>query len=137
MKYCLDLGISADSASRLYIYLGLSSCVARVATGRLCDVKWINTMVIYQIGDLLVGFVTIVLPVIQSYGGLVAFSVFYGFGDGIFITTMNSLLMFTVDEKRRAAALGLGNCVLSLGLAAGAPTAGEKAWDIFGANKID
>ena len=131
MKYCLDIGISADSASQLYIYLGLSSSVARIVSGRLCDVMWINTMFIYQIGDLLVGFVTILLPVIQSYSGLVAFAVIYGFGDGIFITTMNSLLMFTVDEKRRAAALGLGNCVLSLGIAAGAPVAGEKALDIL------
>ena len=125
VKYCLDIGISADSASQLYIYLGLSSCVARVVSGRLCDIIWINTMLIYQIGDLLVGFVTILLPVIQSYSGLVAFTVIYGFGDGIFITTMNSLLMFTVDEKRRAAALGLGNCLLSLGLVAGAPMAGD------------
>lgn len=131
VKYCLDLGISADSASRLFIFLGLSSCVARVATGRLCDVKWINTIFIYQFGDLLVGFATVVLPVIQSYKGMAVFAVIYGFGDGIFITTMNSLLMFTVDEKRRAAALGLGNTLLSVGVAAGPPLAGEQAWAIL------
>ena len=99
--------------------------MARVASGRLCDVKCINTILVYQFGNLLVGFVTVVLPAIQSYAGLSVFAVFYGFGDGIFITTMNSLLMFTVDEKRRAAALGLGNCLLSIGLAAGAPVAGK------------
>ena len=99
--------------------------MARVATGRLCDVKCVNTILIYQFGDLLVGFATVVLPVVQSYAGLVAFVVIYGFGDGIFITTLNSLLMFTVDEKRRAAALGLGNCLISMGLASGAPVAGE------------
>lgn len=38
---------------------------------------------------------------------------------------MNSLLVFSVDEKRRAAALGLGNTVLSLGIVAGPPFA---AW---------
>ncbi|KAL9985071.1 hypothetical protein ACROYT_G007432 [Oculina patagonica] len=130
VKYCLDLGISADSASRLFIFLGLSSCVARITTGRLCDVKWINTTFIYQFGDLLSGFATIVLPVIQSYTGLIAFAVIYGFADGIFITTMNSLIMFTVDEKRRAAAMGLGNCVISLGIAAGAPVGGYLA-DVF------
>ena len=126
MSYCLDLGISADSASRLLIFLGLSSCVARVATGRLCDVTWINTIFIYQLGDLLVGFTTIALPVIQSYPGLLAYVVIYGFGDGIYVTTLNSLLMFTVNEKRRAAALGLGDCLVALGRAAGAPMAGEK-----------
>ena len=131
MSYCLDLGISADSASRLLIFLGLSSCVARVATGRLCDVTWINTIFIYQLGDLLVGFATMALPVIQTYRGLITFAVIYGFGDGIFITTMNSLLMFTVDEKRRAAALGLGNTLLAVGLAAGSPVAGEKAQEIL------
>ena len=105
--------------------------MARVTTGRLCDVQWINTIFIYQFGTLLVGFVTLVLPVIQSYKGIAIFVVFYGLGDGIFITTMNSLLMFTVDEKRRAAALGLGNTLLSIGVAAGPPLAGEQAWAIL------
>ena len=105
--------------------------MARVAAGRLCDVQWINTIFIYQFGTLLVGFVTLVLPVIQSYKGIAIFVVFYGLGDGIFITTMNSLLMFTVDEKRRAAALGLGNTLLSIGVAAGPPLAGDQAWAIL------
>lgn len=131
VKYCLELGISADSASRLFIFLGLSSCVARIAAGRLCDVKWINTIFIYQFGALLVGFNTLVLPVVRSYKGIAVFAVIYGLGDGIFITTMNSLLMFTVDEKRRAAALGLGNTLLSVGAVTGPPLAGEQALAIF------
>ena len=105
--------------------------MARVAAGRLCDVQWINTIFIYQFGTLLVGFVTVVLPVIQSYKGIAIFAGIYGLGDGIFITTMNSLLMFTVDERRRAAALGLGNTLLSVGVAAGPPLAGEQAWAIL------
>ena len=36
-----------------------------------------------------------------------------------------SLLMFTVDEKQRAAALGLGSSLLSLGIAGGPPLAGR------------
>ena len=131
MKYCLELGISADSASRLFIFLGLSSCVARIAAGRLCDVKWINTIFIYQFGALLVGFNTLVLPVVRSYMGIAVSAVIYGLGDGIFITTMNLLLMFTVDEKRRAAALGLGNTLLSVGVVTGPPLAGEQALAIF------
>ena len=127
MKYCLDLGISADLASRLFIFLGLSSSVARVVTGRICDFTWVNTIYIYQFGALLVGFSIVVLPVIRSYTGIVIFAVIYGIGDGIFVTTMNSLLMFSVDEKRRAAALGLGSSLLSLGTVAGPPFAGERS----------
>ena len=76
-------------------------------------------------------FMTIALPLIKSYTGILAFAVVYGVGDGIFITTMNSLLMFTVDEKRRAAALGLGSSLLSLGIAGGPPLAGEHAQYVF------
>lgn len=79
---------------------------------------------IYQFGDLLIGLVIISLLLIRSYTGLQVFSVFYGVGDGIFTTTMNSLLVFSVDEELRAAGLGLGNMLLSLGIVAGPPVAG-------------
>ncbi|KAL9954855.1 hypothetical protein ACROYT_G042440 [Oculina patagonica] len=127
VKHCLEIGISADSASKLFIFLGLASSVSRVMTGRLCDIPWVNAIFVYQFGDLLVAFMTIALPLLKDYTGILAFAVVYGVGDGIFITTMNSLLMFTVDEKRRAAALGLGSCLLSLGIAGGPPLAGFLA----------
>ena len=73
------------------------------------------------------GFMTIALPSIKGYTGILVYVVLYGIGDGIFITTMNSILMFTVDEKRRAAALGLGFSLVSLGIAGGPPLAGEHA----------
>lgn len=82
---------------------------------------------IYQFGDLLIGLVIISLLLIRSYTGLQVFSVFYGVGDGIFTTTMNSLLVFSVDEELRAAGLGLANMLLSLGIVAGPPVAGLEA----------
>ena len=100
VKYCLELGISADSASKLFIFIGLTSSVARVVIGRLCDISWVNRIYVYQFGNLLVGFMTVTLPVIRGYTGMLLFALVYGVGDGIFITTMNSMLVFTVDEKR-------------------------------------
>nr|XP_058963165.1 uncharacterized protein LOC131790004 [Pocillopora verrucosa] len=124
VNYCLELGISADSASWFFIPFGLSSSLARFVTGRICDVIWVNTMYIYQFGALLDGFAIVVLPVVRNYVGIQVFAVIYGIGDGIFITTMNSLLMFSVDEKRRAAGFGLGNTLISLVIASGSPFAG-------------
>ena len=126
VKYCLEVGISADSASTLFIFIGLASSFSRIVTGRMCDIYWINTIFVYQFGNLLVGLITICLLLIRDYTGMVIFAIVYGVGDGIFITTMNSLLMFMVDEKRRASALGLGNFLLSLGIAGGPPLAGEN-----------
>ena len=120
------MGISADSSSTLFIFIGLASSFSRVVTGRMCDISWINTIFVYQFGNLLAGLITICLLLIKDYTGMVIFAILYGIGDGIFITTMNSLLMFTVDEKQRASALGLGNFSLSLGIAGGPPLAGEN-----------
>lgn len=126
VKHCLELGISADSASRLFIFIGLASSLARVVTGRLCDTSRVNAIYVHQFGDLLVGIATIVLPLLKGYTGILLFAIVYGIGDGIFVTTMNSLLLFTVDEKRRAAAFGMGSNICSLGIAGGPPLAGKK-----------
>ena len=126
VKHCLELGISADSASRLFIFIGLASSLARVVTGRLCDASWVNTIYVHQFGDLLMGIATIVLPLLKGYTGILLFAVVYGVGDGIFVTTINSLLLFTVDEKRRAAAIGMGCNKFSLGIVGGPPLAGKQ-----------
>jgi len=124
VKHCLEIGISADSASKLFIFQGLASSVSRVMVGRLCDIRCVNAIYVHQFGDLLVGFMTLALPLLRSYAGILSFAVVYGIGDGIFVTTMNSLLLFTVDEKQRAAALGLGSCLIALSVGGGPPLAG-------------
>ena len=103
--------------------------------GRLCDIPCVNAVYVHQFGDLLVAFMTLALPLLRSYMGIFAFTVVYGIGDGIFVTTMNSLLLFTVDEKRRAAALGLGSCLLALGVAGGPPLAGKFVECILSATR--
>lgn len=125
VKHCLELGISADSASKLFIFIGVASSVARVVSGRLCDLPCIKTIYVYQFGVLLVGFMTVALPWMKNYTGILVFAVFYGVGDGMFVTTTTSLLMFTLDEKDRAAAVGLGSSLLSIGIAGGPPLAGK------------
>lgn len=132
VKHCLELGISADSASKLFIFIGLTSSVARFVTGRLCDISWVNPTFVYQFGVLLVGFITTGLPIIKGYKGILMFAIIYGVGDGIIVTTMNTLLMFSVDEKYRAAAIGLGSSVISLGIAGGPPLAGFLADQLDG-----
>lgn len=127
VKHCLELGISADSASKLFIFIGVASSVARVVSGRLCDLPCIKTIYVYQFGVLLVGFMTVALPWMKNYIGILVFAVFYGVGDGMFVTTTTSLLMFTLDEKDRAAAVGLGSSLLSIGIAGGPPLAGFLA----------
>ena len=87
MRYCEDIGITADAASRLFIYYGLASCVGRLITGRLCDFEKVNTLYVYQAAELVVGIGTFLVTLATSYLHMVIFIVIYGLCDGAFITT--------------------------------------------------
>ena len=125
MRFCEDLGIAADKASRLYIYYGLSSAIARVLAGRLCDVRGINPFHLYQSVEFVVGLSTILVTLAKDYTAMIIFMVFYGFCDGTFITTLNVILMTCVDATKRSAALGWNMQFTTIFMASGPPIAGR------------
>jgi len=122
-----DLGISAQKASLLFIFIGLASSVARLISGRLCHYKKVNPVFIYQSSMLLAGLSAFVLPFAAKYWHLVAFSVTYGLSDGIFITTQCFILLSCVDSKRTTASFCINNVLYALTATAGGPIAGMIA----------
>ncbi|PFX21885.1 monocarboxylate transporter 10-like [Stylophora pistillata] len=123
-KYSEELNISADQASFLYMFLGISGGMSAFLIGRLCDVKWINIRYVNRLGILGCGIATLLLPLAKNYISVAFYSVVFGFADGSFITTQNVILLNIVGPKRRAAAFGFGCMLCSLALAAGPPLAG-------------
>jgi len=71
------------------------------------------------------GLAAFMLPFTTKYWSLIVFSVIYGFSDGIFITTLNFILLTVVDSKRTTAAFCINNVLYALSAAAGGPVAGE------------
>ena len=126
MKYSEDIGISAQKASRLFIFIGLASCVARLMTGRLCNSKRVNPVYIYQSCMLTASVASFLLPFTTKYWNLIAFSVIYGLSDGVFITIKCLILLTVVDSKRTTAAFCIHNVVYSFSAAAGGPVAGKS-----------
>lgn len=124
VRYCKDLGIPEDKSSKLLMIYGLSSCVMRIASGRLCDIKWINPIYVYQIGLFTIAVAVISFGVVSAYLPLCVVSVFYGIGDGISLSLTNLLLLTAVEPERRASAFGLGNMFISISTTVGAPLAG-------------
>ena len=59
-----------------------------------------------------------------SYAHMIAFVVIYGFCDGLFITTLNILVITCVRPSKVPVALGWQLQVTSLFLASGPPVAG-------------
>ena len=119
------MGITAQMASRLFIFIGLASSIARVISGRLCNVKSVNPVYIYQVSMMLACVSVSLLPFSTKYWQLIVFSVVYGFSDGIFITTQCYMLLSCVDAKRITASFCINNVIYSFAATAGGPIAGK------------
>ena len=125
VAYCADIGISADAASRLFVYFGLASCAGRLVSGRLCDFQRVNTFYVYQVAELVAGTSILLVTMATSYIHMIIFAVIYGFCDGVFITTLNVLLITCVSPPKVPVAIGWEMQISSFFLASGAPVAGE------------
>ena len=125
VKYCEDLGITAQSASRLFIFIGLTSSLARILSGKLCNNPKINPVFVYQSSLFIGGVCVLLLPMATTYWALVAFSSAFGISDGIFITTQCYILLSCVDKERATASFCILNLLYSFSVATGGPIAGE------------
>ena len=125
MKYCEDLGITAQEASRLFIFIGLASSIARLISGRVCNDPRVNPVFVYQSSLLLAGVSAFLLPFATKYWALVVFSIAYGLSDGIFITLRVLILLSCVDNTRVTASFCIQNTLYALLAATGGPIAGK------------
>ena len=83
-------------------------------------------MYIYQGVEFVVGLSTILITLAGSYSDMIVFAVFYGFCDGCFITTLNVILLTSVEESKRPASLGWNMQVASIFMGSGPPIAGKR-----------
>ena len=125
VKFSEDIGITAQEASRLFIFIGIASSMTRLVSGKLCSEKNVNPVYIYQASVLLAGLSTFLLPFSTKYWHLIAFSVAYGLSDGVFITIHNYILLSCVDAKRRTASFSINHVFYAMAATAGGPIAGR------------
>ena len=125
MNYCEDVGITAQEASRLFIFIGLASSIARLISGRVCNDPRVNPVFIYQSSLLLAGVSAFLLPFATKYWALVVFSVAFGLSDGMFITVHMLILLSCVDNKRVTASFCIVHTLYALVAAIGGPIAGK------------
>ncbi|XP_029586355.1 monocarboxylate transporter 10-like [Salmo trutta] len=63
------------------LFLGLTSMVSRIIFGRICDSERINRLYFNQASVFGVGLLYMLIPLLKSYGSLVAFGLFLGIAD--------------------------------------------------------
>ena len=125
VKFTEDIGITAQEASRLFIFIGIASSMARFVSGKLCNNKTVNPVYIYQASLLLAALSVFLLPFFTNYWHLIVFSVTYGLSDGAFVTSHNYILLSCVDDKRRTASFAITLVFYALAAAAGGPISGR------------
>ena len=118
--------MSADLASRLFIYIGVSSCIGRLLSGLLCNIRHVNPFMVFMVGLILDGSSTIFLSQAKNYGQLIGFAFSYGLADGLAIGTFNITMLRCVEPSKRASAFGLSALFYGTTIATGPPLAGTS-----------
>ena len=76
MRFSEGLHVSADAASRLYIYIGITTFIGRLLSGILCNIRAVNPIYEFMLGLALDGSSVILLTQAKNYDNLIAFSFF-------------------------------------------------------------
>ena len=117
--------MSADAASRLFIYNGITTFIGRLLSGFLCNIRCVNPFYVFMGGLILDGFSAIFLSQAKHYGQLIAFAFSYGLADGLVIGTFNITILNCVEPRKRASAFGLSAVFYGTTNATGPPLAGK------------
>lgn len=125
VRFSEDLHVSADAASRLFIYIGITTFLGRLLSGILCNIPAVNPVYVFMVGLALDGSSVVLLTQAKDYGYLIAFSLLYGLADGFEIGTFNICMMNNyLEPRKRASAFGLSAIFYGTMTAAGPPLAG-------------
>lgn len=123
IRYCDDLGFSAEKGSKLFIYYGLCSAIGRLLAGILCNNEKVNPFFVFQAAEFVAGLSTILVTLTTSYTPLVIYIILYGLSDGFFFTSL-SVILLTASPLKTEAVLGWEMMLTSAFLASGPPLAG-------------
>ncbi|XP_031551455.1 monocarboxylate transporter 12-like [Actinia tenebrosa] len=134
VNYCREVGISVQKASNLFIAIGVSSMIAGIIAGRVMDYKRVNPFHVNQAGALSMGIATTLLQLSSNYIFFIFFSIFLGFGTGVFSTTIVVLLLRTVEPRLRIYSFPIGQMISAIGNFTGPPLIGFIA-DTVGSYK--
>ncbi|XP_036375758.1 monocarboxylate transporter 2 [Megalops cyprinoides] len=125
--YAKDMGVDEYSAAFLLSILAFVDMFARPSMGLLANSKWIRPKIQYffSFAVLYNGVCHILCPLVESYTGLVAYAVFFGFAFGMVSSVLFETLMDLVGAQRFSSAVGLVTIVECCPVLIGPPLAGK------------
>lgn len=124
VRFSEGLNVSADAASRLFIYIGATTFIGRLLSGLLCNMRCVNPVYVYMGGLILDGGDVIFLTQAKTYGHLVAFSFLFGLADGVLVGAFYIQILMSVGPSLKASAMGLSALCYGTTIATGPALAG-------------
>uniref|UniRef100_A0A8R1XTG9 Major facilitator superfamily (MFS) profile domain-containing protein n=1 Tax=Onchocerca volvulus TaxID=6282 RepID=A0A8R1XTG9_ONCVO len=123
-------GHSKGSGSILLSVIGVTNTIGRIAFGWLADRGWLSALAINNFALLGCGVLTCLCPLLPGYGGLMVYSILFGFIISAYISLTSIVLVDELGLDRLTNSFGL--LVVSRGIASllGTPLAGV-VYDVF------
>ena len=133
MKYANDLGIPTSKGAWLVGFLSIMSTLGRVIFGKICELRWVNKVYVYQFSVFIIGLSTMICPITEGYAGLLTYSLVFGFFDGCFVGQVAVITGEIAGKNRLSQAVGNMFGVLAIPMSFGPPVAGKKKimWHIL------
>ncbi|XP_078398734.1 monocarboxylate transporter 10 [Cetorhinus maximus] len=124
MKYVEETFQSANEEV-LLMCIGISSGVGRLIFGRVADYLPGSYKVFLQVASFFViGLMSMMIPLCQNFGSLIAVCLFMGLFDGCFISIMAPVAFELVGSENVSQAIGFLLGLMSIPMTAGPPIAG-------------
>ncbi|MEQ2186550.1 hypothetical protein ILYODFUR_029414 [Ilyodon furcidens] len=110
----------------LLLCIGITSCLGRFIFGSVADfVKGANKVFLQVISFLIIGVMSMMIPLCHIFGGLIAVCLLMGLFDGCFICIMAPIAFELVGAKDVSQAIGFLLGLMSVPMVAGPPIAGK------------
>ncbi|XP_059361709.1 monocarboxylate transporter 2-like [Carassius carassius] len=125
--YAKDNGVDEYRAAFLLSILAFVDMFARPTMGLLANSRWVRPRIQYffSLAVLYNGVCHLLCPLVESYTGMVVYSVFFGFAFGMVSAVLFETLMDLVGAQRFSSAVGLTTIVECCPVLIGPPLAGK------------
>lgn len=131
VRHAEDLGVSPTDASFLIGYLSVASTAGRLFFGKMADLSCVNRVHMYQMGLSMIGLCSFFVTMATGYGGLVAYTVIFGFFEACYILLIPLVTSDIVGPLKMSYALGSAFTFMAFPMFLGPPIAGWM-YDISG-----
>ncbi|XP_043543085.1 monocarboxylate transporter 10 isoform X2 [Chiloscyllium plagiosum] len=123
MKY-VEETFQLQNEEVLLMCIGISSGIGRLVFGRVADyLPGSNKVFLQVVSFFVIGLMSMMIPLCQGFGGLIAVCLFMGLFDGCFISIMAPVAFELVGSENVSQAIGFLLGLMSIPMTAGPPIA--------------